>query len=78
MNKRYTKQGATFLLSERILYSQPVDENTAIVSCQAKARTGLDSGGLDASTFSCGQWLVDTQTNTVTPYDNRAKLIWNE
>ncbi|MBR4682809.1 MAG: hypothetical protein IKP06_05865 [Elusimicrobiaceae bacterium] len=78
MNKRYTKQGATFLLSERFLYSQPVDENTAIVSCQAKARTGLDGSGLNASTFSCGQWLVDIKTQTVTPYDNRAKLIWNE
>ena len=78
MNKQYTKQGAAFLLSERLLYTQPAGENAYIVSCQAKARTGLDARGLNASTFSCGQWWVDTQTQTVTPYDKRAQLIWNE
>ncbi len=76
MNKRYNKQGAVFLLSERLLYVQPADENTAIVSCNAKARTGLDAQSLNASTFPCGQWLVDTSTDTVIPYDKRAQLIW--
>lgn len=76
MNKRYNKQGAVFLLSERLLHVQPADENTAIVSCTAKARTGLDAHSLNASTFPCGQWLVDTTTETVTPYDKRAQLIW--
>ena len=78
MNKHYTQQGAVFLLSERILYTQPVDTDTSIVSCQAKARTGLNNHHLNASTFSCGQWWVDTGTQTVTPYDKRAKLIWNQ
>ena len=78
MNKQYTKQSAVFLLSERLLHTQPAGENAAIVSCQAKARTGLDTNRLNASTFSCGQWWVDTQQQQVTPYDKRAKLIWNE
>lgn len=76
MNKRYNKQGAVFLLSERLLYVQPAGDNSAIVSCSAKARTGLDAEHLNASTFPCGQWLVDTATEEVTPYDKRAQLIW--
>lgn len=76
MNKRYNKQGAVFLLSERILHVQPAGDTMAIVSCTAKARTGLDAQSLNASTFPCGQWLVDTTTETVTPYDKRAQLIW--
>lgn len=76
MNKRYNKQGAVFLLSERLLYVQPAGENLAIVSCMAKARTGLNAEHLNAATFPCGQWLVDTSSETVTPYDKRAQLIW--
>lgn len=78
MNKQYTKQGASFLLSERLLHAQPADEESYIISCQAKARTGLDESALNASTFSCGQWWVDTKRQTVTPYDKRAQLIWNQ
>jgi len=77
MNKRYHKQGAVFLLSERLLYPQVTDTDTYLVSCLAKARTGLDSAHLQASTFPCGQWLVNINTQTVTPYDSRAKLMWN-
>ena len=76
MNKRYNKQGAVFMISERLLYVQPADDDSAIVSCTAKARTGLDAEHLNASTFPCGQWLVDLSTEQVTPYDQRAQLIW--
>ncbi len=77
MNKQYNKQGAVFLISERVLYTQETgEENIFIVSCLAKARTGLDSSQLRASTFPCGQWRVNTQTEELVPYDQRAKLIW--
>ena len=78
VNKKYNKQDGVFLLSERLFHTQPVDQNTHIVSCYAKARTGADSDHLNAHTFTCGQWLVDLQTQTVTPYDKRAQLIWKE
>ena len=78
MDKRYKKQGAFFLLSERVLHTQSIEENTFMVSCLAKARTGMDAAKLQASTFFCGQWLVDLSAQTVTPYDKRAKLIWEE
>lgn len=77
MDKRYKKQGAVFLLSERLLHVQPSgEENIYMVSCLAKARTGIDLQHLHASTFPCGQWHVDTAAQTVTPYDARAQLIW--
>ena len=76
MNKRYSKQEAIFLLSERILHVQPTSDTTALVSCTAKARTGLDAQHLNASTFPCGQWRVDVSAQTVTPFDPRAQLIW--
>ena len=76
MNKRYNKQGAVFLLSERLLHVQPTSDTTALVSCTAKARTGLDAEHLNASTFPCGQWQVNLTTQSVTPFDQRAQLIW--
>lgn len=77
MNKRYNKQGAVFLLSERLLYVQPTQDGNYMVSCLAKARTGLDAAHLKASTFPCGQWQVNLAQETVLPYDSRAQLIWD-
>ena len=78
MDKRYKKQEAVFMLSDRLLYTQPMGvDDTYLVSCLAKARTGLDTQNLRASTFSCGQWKVDLTTQEVSPYDKRAQLIWS-
>jgi hypothetical protein len=79
MDKNYKKQGALFLLSDRILY--PYQTETAGVwniNCQARARTGLTAETLKASTFSCGHWTTDLNQNTVTPVDKRAQMIWEE
>lgn len=79
MDKTYKKQGAVFLLSDRILRARTgvkTDEYT--VSCQAKARTGIDAQHLRASTFSCGTWSVNVTENTVTPDDKRAQMIWGK
>lgn len=79
MDKTYKNQGAVFLLSDRILRARATaspDQYT--VSCQAKARTGIDTNNLRASTFSCGTWDVNLQTQTVTPTDKRANLIWGK
>lgn len=77
MDKKYKKQEAVFLLSDRLLYTQPAGKGSSyIVSCLAKARTGLDAQNLRASTFSCGQWQVDLDKQEVAPYDKRAQLIW--
>lgn len=78
MDKTYKKQGAVFLLSERIIQADPtLQEGVYHLSCQAKARTGLDVKQLRASTFSCGSWKVDTPQQTITPLDKRAQLIWD-
>lgn len=79
MDKTYKKQGAVFLLSERILHARAAAEpNVYTVSCQAKARTGIDVQNLRASTFSCGLWTVNVTTETVEPDDKRARLIWGK
>lgn len=79
MDKTYKKQGAVFLLSDRILRARAkTTPNEYTVSCQAKARTGIDTNHLRASTFLCGTWDVDLQTQTVTPTDKRAMLIWGK
>ena len=78
MDKTYKKQGAVFLLSERFVQATPgTQEGVYTLKCQAKARTGLDVKKLNASTFSCGNWQVNTQTQTVTPLDKRAQLVWS-
>ncbi len=74
MDKTYKKQGAVFMVSERYFTVQ----KDGSITCNAKARTGLDTAHLKASTFSCGTWWVDTSAQTVTPLDKRAKLIWGE
>lgn len=79
MDKNYKKQGALFLLSDRILHPHQTETNGVwSVSCQARARTGLTTDTLKASTFSCGIWTVDLNKNTVTPEDKRAQMIWEE
>lgn len=79
MDKSYKKQGAVFLLSERILHARKTaDPDLYAVSCQAKARTGLDVQHLRASTFSCGLWNVNVTEGTVEPDDKRAHLIWGK
>lgn len=77
MDKAYKKQGAFFLLSDRILHLRS-EGNEFVVTCQARARTGLDLKNLKASTFSCGNWRVNPAQNTVLPADARARLIWEE
>ena len=74
MDKTYKKQGAVFMLSERYFTVQ----KDGSITCNARARTGLDTNNLKASTFSCGTWLVDETAQTVTPLDKRARLIWAE
>ena len=76
MDKAYQKQGAVFLLSERFLQTREVSDGKYTLTCHAKARTGLDAKQLNASTFSCGTWQVDTAAQTVTPVDKRAQLVW--
>ncbi len=77
MDKTYKKQGAVFLLSDRLLRARAMSQNAEYtVSCQAKARTGIDAQHLRASAFSCGLWNVNINTQTITPADKRAALIW--
>lgn len=75
MNKTYRKQGATFMISDRLLQANAYGQGIYIVTCHAKARTGIEETNLKASDFSCGKWRVDTQNQTVTPYDAKAKSI---
>ncbi len=79
MDKTYKKQGAVFLLSDRILRARTgASAGVYTVTCQAKARTGIDAQHLRASTFSCGTWDVNVMQNTVTPSDKRAQMIWGK
>ena len=75
MNKTYRQQGAMFLLSSRILSARVQEDGTYLVTCHAKARTGIDQNHLNPSDFPCGVWLVDLSTQTVLPYDKKSKQI---
>lgn len=76
MNKTYTKQGAVFMLSERILsVSELNTQGDYMVSCYAKARTGVNTKNLKASNFSCGKWRVSLEDGTVLPDDRKALQI---
>ena len=79
MNKTYKKQGAIFLLSERILLADPLNtQGDYSVTCHAQARTGVDIQNLKASTFSCGTWRVSLEDGTVQAYDKKARQIMGE
>lgn len=79
MNKTYKKQGAIFLLSERILLADPLNtQGDYSVTCHAQARTGVDIKNLKASTFSCGTWRVSLEDGTVQAYDKKARQIMGE
>ena len=78
MDKTYKKQGAVFLLSDRILHARAKADAEYTVSCLAKARTGIDARHLRASTFSCGTWSVNVTAQTVSPDDKRAQMIWKK
>ena len=79
MDKTYKKQGAVFLLSDRILLADPVNtQGEYSVTCHAQARTGLDIKNLKASTFSCGTWRVSLEDGTVQAYDKKARQILGE
>ena len=79
MNKTYKKQGAIFLLSERILLADPLNtQGDYSVTCHAQARTGVDLKNLKASTFSCGTWRVSLEDGTVQAYDKKARQIMGE
>ena len=75
MNKSYRKQGAVFMISDRLLQASTYGKGMYVVTCHAKARTGIEEKQLKASDFSCGKWIVDTQKNRVIPYDTKAKNI---
>ena len=77
MNKTYRNQGAIFILSDRLLQSSTFGDGIYLLTCHAKARTGLDSAQLNASDFPCGKWLVNIQTEVVAPYDAKARSIKN-
>ena len=75
MNKTYRKQGAIFMISDRLLQATPYSQETYLVTCHAKARTGMEETQLKAFDFSCGKWLINITDNTVVPYDTKAKAI---
>ncbi len=77
MNKTYSKQGAVFILSSRLLPVTSYGNGLYLITCHAKARTGIDEKHLNAADFPCGKWLVNTVRNTVTPHDDKAKRIAN-
>ena len=79
MDKTYKKQGAVFLLSERILLADPINtQGDYSITCHAQARTGLDIKNLKASNFSCGTWRVSLEDGTVQAYDKKARQILGE
>lgn len=76
MDKSYKKQGAIFMLSDRILQARALNtQGDYSISCHAKARTGVNAKSLKASTFSCGLWRVSLENETVTPSDRKARQI---
>lgn len=75
MNQEYRKQGAVFMLSSRLLTARLAEDGTYLVTCHAKARTGIDQNHLNASDFPCGVWVVDLATQMVLPYDSKATRI---
>ena len=75
MNKTYRAQGAIFILSTRLLVPQLKTDGTYLVTCHAKARTGIDEAHLNASDFPCGVWIADLATQLVLPDDKKARQI---
>lgn len=75
MNKTYLGQGAVFILSSRLLTARVQEDGTYLVTCHAKARTGIDEKHLNTSDFPCGVWLVDITAQQVFPYDKKAQQI---
>ena len=75
MNKTYRAQGAIFILSTRLLVPQLKTDGTYLVTCHAKARTGIDESHLNASDFPCGVWVADLATQLVLPDDKKARQI---
>ena len=75
MNKTYRKQGAIFILSSRLLTAREQEDGTYLITCHAKARTGIDEKHLNISDFPCGLWLVDIQAAMVLPQDKKAQQI---
>lgn len=75
MNKTYLGQGAVFILSSRLLTARAQEDGTYLVTCHAKARTGIDEKHLNTSDFPCGVWLVDITAQQVFPYDKKARQI---
>ena len=79
MNKSYNRQGAVFMLSDRLLQVQELNTQGGFaVYCHAKARTGVSATQLKASTFPCGKWRVDLEAQTVQPDNAKAKQIWGK
>lgn len=75
MNKTYRQQSAVFILSSRLLTARAQQDGSYLVTCHAKARTGIDEKHLNTSDFPCGVWLVDIGAQMVLPYDAKAKQI---
>ncbi len=75
MNKTYQAAGSLFLLSARLLVPRQQEDGTYLVTCHAKARTGIDEKHVNTSDFPCGVWLVDLNAQMVLPDDNKARQI---
>ncbi|MBP5430000.1 MAG: hypothetical protein J6Y25_03855 [Elusimicrobiaceae bacterium] len=75
MNKTYRTQNALFMLSSRLFVPQLQADGSYLVTCHAKARTGIDAQHLNTSDFPCGVWYANLQTQTVRPYDKKAQQI---
>ncbi len=75
MNKTYQATGAMFLLSSRLLVPQANADGTYMVTCHAKARTGINEKHLNSLDFPCGCWLADLATQIVLPDDAKARQI---
>lgn len=75
MNKTYRQKSALFILSSRLFVPRALEDGSYLVTCHAKARTGIDEKHLNTSDFPCGMWLVDVNAQLVVAYDAKAKQI---
>ena len=75
LDKSYKKKGSIFLLSQRIYTASFVSENIYKVKCHAQTQTGSSAEQLQQKTVSCGTWKANLEDGTVSPADNKSRLI---
>lgn len=78
MNRWYREQQAVFILSTRTFYANRQPDGTYLMTCTAKARTGVDNAHTHTLRFPCGVWKVDVGLQIVLPHDKKAEDIWAE